>query len=49
MKLQINLLTRFLEVRSTIEVKKPLQKKKDPTKPKPKSSLSQTITIINHK
>jgi hypothetical protein len=48
MKLAINLTTSKFEVRSTFEVKKPLQKKKRPAKPKPQPSISVTTNIVNH-
>ena len=51
MKIQFNFLAAFIEVRSTIEVKKPLQKKKSSTPRKPGvQSISQKFTVnINQK
>ena len=49
MKIQFNFLASFIEVRSTIEVKKPLQKKKSPAPRKTGvQSISQTF-IVNIK
>lgn len=51
MKIQFNFLASFIEVRSTIEVKKPLQKKKRPAPRKSGTqSISQNVTVnVNQK
>lgn len=48
MKIQINLLTRFLEIRSSLELKIP-QKRKAPARPKSSGGISQTVNIITQK
>lgn len=49
MKIQITLATALFQIRSTVELKRPAQKKKSPTRPKSKPSISNHINIITNK
>lgn len=49
MKIAINLSTKSFIIRTKLEVKKPLQKKNSPTKPKQKPSYPNNTIIINQK